>query len=368
MMVAPQQNKSSGQLQARSRAEASYLAFFKRQFRQAVPLPADLDLHGKTAVITGANAGLGFETSRQLLRARLLRLILAVRSQSRGDAAAEKLRREHPEAEVLVWILDMDSYGSVQAFATRCQAALNDHRMAIDIVLLNAGIQLDVYEMSPDKKHERVLQVNYLSTMLLTILLLPVLKQGRQLRRAARGSSNNDESSPAVLSIVSSDMAYHAPFDATAPSIIAQLDDFEERDYDSLLQYAKSKAIQQSFIPRLAELVDRDDVVLNLVNPGLCRDTAFNDGRLSGLKLLWYRLFMAIVSRTVEIGATTLVDAVAVQGRQSHGSFISDWNIKPFPPALYGETGRRIQDTLWEETMDEFEFAGARKIVAGLQG
>ncbi|KXJ88629.1 hypothetical protein Micbo1qcDRAFT_166724 [Microdochium bolleyi] len=361
----------SGQLQAASTAETSYLAFFKRQFVQPVPLPVDLNLVGKAAIVTGANAGLGFESSRQLLQAGLSRLILAVRSQTRGDAAAEKLRREYPGAEVLVWILDMDSYESIQAFAARCAAELDDHQRAIDIVILNAGIQRNAYEAAPATEHELVLQVNYLSTMLLAILLLPIMKQGRRQRRGRSSINNSTEtpsSPPPVLTVVTSDTAYVAPaLDASAKSIIAQLNSPDSRkNYSSFFQYAQSKVLQQSFVPRLAACVDPDDVVLNLVNPGLCRDTAFSDGVMSGLALRAYHLFMAAVARTVEVGATTYVDAVAVKGKESHGSLISDWRVKPFPPSLYGETGQKIQDTLWEETLDEFEFAGAREIVARL--
>jgi short-subunit dehydrogenase len=46
-------------------------------------LPSDLDLHGKTAVVTGATAGIGLETARQLLKLKI-NLILAVRNVSKG--------------------------------------------------------------------------------------------------------------------------------------------------------------------------------------------------------------------------------------------------------------------------------------------
>ncbi|KAH7027928.1 uncharacterized protein B0I36DRAFT_365057 [Microdochium trichocladiopsis] len=355
------------QLEKAARKEKGMLAFFKRQFVTPVPIPTSIiNLSGKTAIVTGANAGLGFESSRQLLGLQLSRLVLAVRSQARGDAAAAKLREEFPEAQVEVWILDMESYTSVQGFADKCKAEVQQQKRTIDLVLLNAGIQRTQYETVPETKHERVLQVNYLSTMLLTILLLPIMKQGH---RQARQSGAVAAAAPPVLSVVTSDTSYFAPVDVNAPSMLGLLDNqpTPKKAYSSFEHYSQSKLFQLSFVPKLAEHVDPEDVVLNLVNPGLCRDTAFNEGAMSGITEKLYHMFMAVVSRTIDVGASTYVDAVAVKSKESHGALVSDWTIKPFPPVLYGDSGKEIQEKLWDETMAELEFAGVREIVKTLR-
>jgi len=359
---------ASRQLETAAIGETGVLAFFKRQFVAPVPVPSSTVLSGKTAIVSGANAGLGFESCRQLLRLKLSRLVLAVRSQARGDAAAAKLQAEFPEAQIEVWMLDMDSYASVQSFVEKCQIEVVQRQKTIDMVILNAGLQRMQYESVPETKHERVLQVNYLSTMLLTILLLPLMKQGhRQEHR--HNSSSTAGVRPPVLSIVTSDTTYFTSLDADAPSMLGLLDDEPtvEKPYNSMDHYAQSKLFQLAFASKLADHVNPEDVVLNLVNPGLCRDTAFNDEAMTGLTGKVFSVFMAAMARTVEVGGSTYVDAVTVKGKESHGSMVSDWAIKPFPPVLYGDSGRKVTEKLWEETMAEFEFAGAREIIAGLR-
>lgn len=78
------------------------------------------DLHGQTAIIAGSNTGVGFETARQLLELGPTRLILAVRDEIKGKAAASRLSEAHKLAEgtaIEVWPLDLSLYESVTAFA-----------------------------------------------------------------------------------------------------------------------------------------------------------------------------------------------------------------------------------------------------------
>lgn len=73
--------------------EASKLQFLRRQFFGAPPAVSrhDVDLSGKTAIITGANSGIGLECARQLLDLGLSKLIIAVRDEVKGDAARKAL-------------------------------------------------------------------------------------------------------------------------------------------------------------------------------------------------------------------------------------------------------------------------------------
>lgn len=130
--------------------------FYKTQFceRQA-GLPPGLDLLSQVAIITGANAGLGFESAKQLLDLNLSTLILAVRSTSKGERAAEELRRLAPKADIKVWQLDMCSYASVQAFAARVGQELP----RLDIALLNAGLVKPSFDLVKETGHEESMQV-----------------------------------------------------------------------------------------------------------------------------------------------------------------------------------------------------------------
>ncbi|RYP69391.1 hypothetical protein DL769_005284 [Monosporascus sp. CRB-8-3] len=108
---------------------------YKQLFVSSKPLPPSVSLSRAVGIVTGANGGLGFEASRQLLQLGLLRLIMAVRSQTKGGDAAQKLRAEFPKAEIDVWIMDMADYDSIIALANRCRSL--EH---IDYAILNAGL------------------------------------------------------------------------------------------------------------------------------------------------------------------------------------------------------------------------------------
>ena len=130
--------------------------FYKTQFceRQA-GLPPGLTLASKVAIITGANAGLGYEAARQLLGLGLSHLIMAVRSPEKGEVAAAKLRQYAPEAKLEVWKLDMCSYASIQQFAERVGRELT----RLDFAILNAGLVKAGFELVGETGHEESMQV-----------------------------------------------------------------------------------------------------------------------------------------------------------------------------------------------------------------
>ncbi|KAI0968103.1 retinol dehydrogenase 12 [Xylaria arbuscula] len=337
----------SSQLASEASFEASIPAFFYRQWMlHRKPVPAGTDLSSQVAIITGSNSGLGLEAGHQLLELGLSHLILAVRSQSRGDKAADGLRKEFPGAKVSVWLLDMSSYDSIAAFVEKCKSLPK-----INMVILNAGLKGgESFTTTKGTGHEYSFQVNYISTALLTILLLPVLK-----------SKRTAGSKPPVLSIITSDSAFWASVETQGP-ILSQLDKAE--NYSAMPWYQKSKLLQYFFVSKLAEEIDSGDVIVNMANPGLCNGTEFQKpDDFSAIITLFFNVFKWINGRTVAAGASTYVDAVLVKGEESHGSYVSDWAIRPYPPILYTQVGAQLRERLWEETMEELNFAGASDVI-----
>ncbi|MET0853831.1 MAG: SDR family NAD(P)-dependent oxidoreductase [Microterricola sp.] len=125
---------------------------------------------GKTIVVTGANAGLGFFASAQLARAGAA-VVLACRNPSRADAAAHAIRARVPGAAVSTLTLDVSSLDSVRAASAELL-----HLERIDGLVLNAGIVHPPRrrELSADGL-ELVLATNYLGHFALTAQLLPAL-------------------------------------------------------------------------------------------------------------------------------------------------------------------------------------------------
>jgi hypothetical protein len=82
-------------LEKQASFQAGFLDNFWRQtFHSIPPIPAGIDLAGKTALVTGSNGGLGLECARHFLKLRPSLLILAVRSLQKGEAAAVGLRAD----------------------------------------------------------------------------------------------------------------------------------------------------------------------------------------------------------------------------------------------------------------------------------
>ncbi|MFF6801020.1 oxidoreductase [Streptomyces sp. NPDC012616] len=125
------------------------------------------DQGGRTAVVTGANSGLGYVTARELAR-RGARVVLACRSEARGRDAVERLRAEVPGADVELRSLDLGDLTSVRAFA----ASLPYERL--DLLVNNAGVMAMPYGVTADG-FETQFGVNHLGHFALTGLLLPAL-------------------------------------------------------------------------------------------------------------------------------------------------------------------------------------------------
>ena len=127
------------------------------------------DLAGRTALVTGANSGLGFEVAR-VLAARGARVVLACRSGERAEAAATAIRDETPGADVVVALFDLADLASVAALADGVAA----HEDRLDIVVANAGLMAVDWGRTVDG-HEVHIGVNHLGHMALVLRLLPML-------------------------------------------------------------------------------------------------------------------------------------------------------------------------------------------------
>lgn len=190
----PDQTSQKTIQQAEKRA--TICQFFYRQLFITPILPdKNISLKGKIAIVTGSNTGIGLECARQLLDLGLSKLIIAVRDKSKGDAARKELSsgRQLEENAIEVWDLDMLSYNSVMTFIERTRTL-----QCLDIVILNVGIMKQTYAVA-STGHEETIQVNYLSTALLTILLLPILK-------ANSAKDSKDTTEPSRIVWVQSDM------------------------------------------------------------------------------------------------------------------------------------------------------------------
>ncbi|TFD69398.1 SDR family oxidoreductase [Cryobacterium ruanii] len=129
------------------------------------------DLHGKLAVVTGANSGLGFGLTGRLARAGA-EVILAVRNEEKGAAAVRRIREQIPEASVSIRHLDLASLSSTTGFGEE----LTKEGRPIDILINNAGLMMPPVRDETEDGFELQFGTNHLGHFALTAHLLPLLR------------------------------------------------------------------------------------------------------------------------------------------------------------------------------------------------
>ena len=141
------------------------------------------DLTGRTAVVTGSNAGLGLEIAAQLA-GHGARVVMACRNLTKAEAAADEIRSRFGSDAVLdVRKLDLSSLESVRALA----AELVAEGTAIDLLINNAGLMAVDHELTADG-FEMQLGVNHLGHFVLTAELLPLMVRNPGSRIASMAS------------------------------------------------------------------------------------------------------------------------------------------------------------------------------------
>ncbi|MGW3569236.1 oxidoreductase [Streptomyces sp. NPDC000941] len=139
------------------------------------------DQTGRTAVVTGANSGIGYITARELAR-HGAQVVLACRSEARGAEAAERIRAQAPGADVRIAPLDLADLKSVRAFAAEHKGD------RLDLLINNAGVMALPYRRTADG-FEMQFGVNHLGHFALTGLLLPKLLEAGPGARVVSVSS-----------------------------------------------------------------------------------------------------------------------------------------------------------------------------------
>ncbi|KAH8657730.1 hypothetical protein BX600DRAFT_482422 [Xylariales sp. PMI_506] len=322
------------------------------------PAVPEYDFSGQTIIITGGNAGLGLEAARLLLQLKASRIILGVRSLTRGAEAVRSLlgspdgkgsdtdNSDTPAGvppQVQLLPLDLEDYASVQAFASSVNTLDR-----VDGLLLNAGkITQDFYLA---EGNESTLTVNVTATFLLLALVLPALR-----RSATRWGID-----PRV-SIVSSDRHVESNLpEWREKDTFAVLNDPNKAHMDK--RYHVSKLLQillaRVLAERLAQPINSKEVghtiIVNTLTPGMCRSGLVKN--LRGCFGKQIAIMTNLLARTTEVGSRTLVHAIA-QGPESHGKYMNDGEVQEHALSAFvrSEEGRQAGIKMWEELMCKLE-------------
>lgn len=271
------------------------------------PLPKGLDLTGQTALVTGATAGIGLEISKQFLSVHLSTLIIAVRNTSKGQTVKNTLQASHPKATIEIMKLDTEDYTGVHQFLKE----LPKKTQTLDIAMLNAGIGSFYKETAPSG-HEKDIQINYLSNVLLSIGILPLLdatsrKTGRPSRLTWTGSGTHKNSALAKKPV---------------PSGTPLLKHIDTTDAGPGGRYADSKLLVVLFQREMARHYSGEHVIVNNFCPGMV-DTDMSNVLPVLLRIPW-NIWKSIKARSVDKAGWIALHAAIVAGQETHGRFLQD--------------------------------------------
>ena len=129
------------------------------------------DQSGKVIVVTGANSGLGYETSLALAR-QGAHVALACRNMEKGETAVTQIRQQVPDASLELMALDLADLASIRQFAQDFRASHD----RLDVLINNAGIMAIPYRQTADG-FEMQFGVNHLGHFALTGQLIDLITQ-----------------------------------------------------------------------------------------------------------------------------------------------------------------------------------------------
>lgn len=263
------------------------------------------DLSGMVYIVTGANSGVGLETTRQLVR-QGGHVVMACRRAEAGEEAAKSFATLKGSYEVLR--LDLADLQSVRDFAAEF---LGKYDRIVGLVC-NAGlVTMDGGIQRTKDGFEMTIGVSFFGHFLLTELLLDLLK----------------ESAPSRLVLVSS--VVHAGRPGSRPRV--HLDDlnYDAREFKRYAAYAEAKVANVLYAKELAERLEGTGVTTASVHPGWARSNFGSGGRL-GMRILMglVRPLTRLVSDSSEESAQATLHCLLSDDAPNHsGAYFSQHSV-----------------------------------------
>jgi len=227
----------------------------------------------ETVLITGANSGIGLETTRALA-ARGYRTLMLCRSAERANAACDEIRTTVPDANLQVIHADLGLQSSIRHAA----AEIMDTTHRLDVLVNNAGIQTRTMERTAED-HDVMLATNQLGPFLLTELLRPLLTASAPAR---------------VVTVASNAHRFAKTVD------IDHLDTPTSYGFLGFRRYGETKMMNILWTAELARRLDGSGVTANSLHPGGVRSNLGNPTP-------WQRAMASAFLVPAEKGALTSV-------------------------------------------------------------
>jgi NAD(P)-dependent dehydrogenase (short-subunit alcohol dehydrogenase family) len=268
----------------------------------------------KNILITGATAGIGLETAKQLAK-KGANIYIVGRSKEKSETAVAEIKKYSGNENVFYFVADLSSQKEVRQLSSDIKQKLSK----LDVLINNAGATFQYLTYSADAI-EMTFATNHLSYFLLTNLLLDLMKT----------------SSPSRIINVASGSHYKGRIDFN--------DFYMTQNYQGLKAYERSKLCNVLYTLELAEQLKGTGVTVNALHPGRVKTDI--GGKNSGLlfKLGW-AVFKLISGISVEKGAETSVYlACSDDVKTISGKYFDECKIKE--PSKYAQT-EGLKEKLW---------------------
>lgn len=304
------------------------------------------DLSGKVYIVTGGNAGIGYQTVYQLAQ-KDAKVYMGCRSASKGDAAIASLRELLPKADVHTLTLDHMDLSSV----IRAANEIKEKEPRLHGLINNAGIMAVPFELSKKDGYESQWQTNYLAHWLLTYHLLPLLL------KTAR-----EEKKPGSVRLVDVTSMGHA---MSTPKTGIDFDDINLVNSSSFTRYSMSKLgnilhgkyLNSLYGPHGSKKDEEGEIWTAAVHPGNVY-TGLNlkaSGMFPFPKLLARIFKMLGVYIPVEDAAYSSVYCVASESFQREMSGEYFVPVAKLGKASDHANDAKLAEKLWFWTVDEMK-------------
>lgn len=325
------------------------------------PSPSSRRLDGLTVLLVGASTGIGLEAAKKLATKGVSTLVVTARDDSKAQKTKEAIQ-EHlaslPQPlvtpNIIPLVVEMTSPTSIYEFIGTVEKTVTH----LDHAILSAGILLGSYEVAPTG-YETSLQVNAISPILLSLLLMPLLLKSPLVGKVSVAERPH-------LTIVSSAGAWLTkrshiePFFTSEKPLteLSKRENFPPGMMGGQYHYSRSKLMTEyskRHLARLASITDDDGkpkVLVASVCPGAVNSSLSRHSAGSGFLGFMAKAVNNTVARTAEQGSNIYLTSLEL-GEEARGELWTDDHIsKDHKEYVLAVDGARFGENVWREARD----------------
>lgn len=283
------------------------------------------NLDGKTVFITGANSGLGYYTAKALAE-KNAHIVLACRTLEKANSAIEKLKSLNPDGRFTPIELDLADLNNVSEIGSKIPNIFEN----LDLLINNAGIMHPPKTLSA-QGFEIQFAVNHLAHMLLTLKLLPYVKE--------RGGSR-------IVTVTSGAQFFGK----------VGWNNLKAENYNKWESYANSKLANVMFALELNEKLEQKNILSLAAHPGIAKTNLFSAQKPKPSLIETFSLeLLSPIFQSAEMGALPQLFAATSPEAKGGEHYGPKFNFRGHPklsPTSKFAMNNKERKNLWEKSME----------------